>query len=67
MIRCNSGLGWNLSGGSRERVTPSQMRSVINVGGIFSWQDCIVASTALWEAAHPSESIMGLFKGAQRI
>ena len=26
MYKCYSGLGWNLSGGLRERVTPSQMQ-----------------------------------------
>ena len=25
MYKCLSGLGWNLSGGLRERVTPSQV------------------------------------------
>ena len=60
MIRCNSGLGWNLSGGSRERVTPSQMQSVIDVGASF------MAGLHCWfsdfmEAAHSLGEHNGTF------
>ena len=56
MYISSSGLGWNLSGGLRERVTPSQMPL-----GYWCWYGL---SALLAGTAQPSESIMGLFKGA---
>ena len=53
---CYWGLGWNQSGGLRERVTPSQMP-------LGYW--CQFGLPAqLAGVVQPSESIMGLFKGA---
>ena len=56
MYKCSSGLGWNLSGGLRERVTPSQMR--LASGSCHVRRNCCIV------VVQPSESIMGLFKGA---
>ena len=56
MYKCSLGLGWNLSGGLRERVTPSQIRLVS--GSCHVRRNCCIA------VDQPSESIMGLFKGA---
>ena len=53
------GSRWNLSGGLRERVTPSQMRLASGA--------CHVQRNFCMVVAQPSESIMGFFKGAQRI
>ena len=56
MDGCLLGLGWNLSGGLRERVTPSQMR--------LASGSCHVRQHYCIAVDQPSESIMGLFKGA---
>ena len=56
MYKCSLGLGWNLSGGLRERVTPSQMR--LASGSCHVRRNCCIV------VAQPSESIMRLFKGA---
>ena len=56
MDKCSLGLGWNLSGGLRERVTPSQMHFASGLCHVR--RHCFIAVT------QPSESIMGLFKGA---